>query len=385
MGIGALAEALDELAEVDPSELADEETIRQLQRQHARQAAVIARAAAAYDAKKDWAERHARSAATRLAYVSHLPKTTCQRQVRLGRSLRHMPVIEQLWLSGDISEAHVAVLASARRRGLEELFARDENVLASLARRERFDRFVAAVAYWLQRADPDGDDDDALKKFDRRSCHLSKSFNGMWFGDVTLDPLGGAVVDNELRRIERAMFEADWAEATERLGRDPLASELRRSSAQRLADALCEMARRSGRAPVGGKDPAPLFTVLIGWETLHDRICQLDDGTVVSPGALVPWLDEARLQRVVFDAQSRPIDVGVTQRLFTGATRRAIEVRDLECYEPSCDVPARRCQADHVEPWSMGGPTTVDNGRLACGFHNRARHRHMRRRGDPEA
>ncbi|MEA2932919.1 MAG: endonuclease, partial [Actinomycetota bacterium] len=31
------------------------------------------------------------------------------------------------------------------------------------------------------------------------------------------------------------------------------------------------------------------------------------------------------------------------------------------------------CQVDHVEPWSAGGLTVDDNGRLACGFHNRLR------------
>jgi hypothetical protein len=60
--------------------------------------------------------------------------------------------------------------------------------------------------------------------------------------------------------------------------------------------------------------------------------------------------------------------------LFTGATRRAIEVRDRESIHPLCDRPAPDCQADHIIPFSAGGPTTQDNGRLACPHHNRARH-----------
>jgi hypothetical protein len=121
----------------------------------------------------------------------------------------------------------------------------------------------------------------------------------------------------------------------------------------------------------------------MGWETLRGRICELADGTVVAPGTLLPYLDVAWLERVVFDAQSRPIDVGAAQRLFTGATRRAIEVRDRQCFHPTCEVPSAECQADHVVPWAAGGPTTVDNGRMACGFHNRNRHRHEGRRDDP--
>jgi 5-methylcytosine-specific restriction endonuclease McrA len=41
-----------------------------------------------------------------------------------------------------------------------------------------------------------------------------------------------------------------------------------------------------------------------------------------------------------------------------------------------CDAPADDCQVDHVIPYTAGGPTIQANGRLACGFHNRARHRH---------
>jgi len=65
--------------------------------------------------------------------------------------------------------------------------------------------------------------------------------------------------------------------------------------------------------------------------------------------------------------------VGVARRLFSGATRRAVEIRDRECFHEFCDTPASECDIDHVQPWAAGGPTTQENGRPACGFHNRAR------------
>ncbi len=93
------------------------------------------------------------------------------------------------------------------------------------------------------------------------------------------------------------------------------------------------------------------------------------------PGSLVPWLEEAWVERVVFDGPSRVVDVGVARRLFTGATRRAVQVRDRECFHPLCDLPAEECQVDHVEPCSAGGGTVAANGRPACAHHNRRRHR----------
>jgi hypothetical protein len=76
----------------------------------------------------------------------------------------------------------------------------------------------------------------------------------------------------------------------------------------------------------------------------------------------------------VFDSPSRVIDVGAARRLYTGATRRAVEVRDQHCYHPTCEEPADHCDIDHITPHAAGGPTTQDNGRAACGYHNRARH-----------
>lgn len=78
---------------------------------------------------------------------------------------------------------------------------------------------------------------------------------------------------------------------------------------------------------------------------------------------------------MLFDGPSRVIDVGVRQRLFTGATRTAVELRDLECQHPSCHVRFEGCEVDHLVPYEDGGLTTQDNGALRCPFHHRWRHR----------
>ena len=105
---------------------------------------------------------------------------------------------------------------------------------------------------------------------------------------------------------------------------------------------------------------------------------------MVSPGALVPYLDGAWIERVVFGGPSRVIDVGVQRRLFEGATRRAVEIRDRECFHDCCEDRFEHCQVDHVEPYAAGGLTVQANGRVACGFHNRRRHHGSRPRApDP--
>jgi hypothetical protein len=63
--------------------------------------------------------------------------------------------------------------------------------------------------------------------------------------------------------------------------------------------------------------------------------------------------------------------------LFTGATRRAIELRDRQCAHEFCEEPASNCQVDHIKMYSQGGLTTQENGRLLCGFHNRLRNQDL--------
>jgi hypothetical protein len=190
-----------------------------------------------------------------------------------------------------------------------------------------------------------------------------------------LDPISGTIVEKALSKITDELFDADWAEAKARVGDGVCGADLARTPAQRRADALVEMARRASAMAVGSRLPEPLFSVLVGYETLSGRICELANGTVLSPGSLVPWLDQAWIERVVFDGADRIANLGVRRRLFTGATRRVVELRDRECFHDLCDTPAEDCEIDHVEPWSVGGPTTADNGRVACAFHNRHRHR----------
>jgi len=191
-------------------------------------------------------------------------------------------------------------------------------------------------------------------------------------------PAAGSILADTLKRIERDLFEQDCKDAAARLGRDPLVAELARTAAQRRADALVEMAVRARTAPVGGRRPEPLFTVTIGLPKF-EQLCELANGTVIPPGSLVPCFTQAWIERVVFEPPSRVIDVGVRRRLFTGADRRAVEVRDRNrCFHDLCDDEIEHI--DHIQPSAWGGPTIQHNGRGACAFHNRDRHRH---RGPP--
>ncbi len=198
----------------------------------------------------------------------------------------------------------------------------------------------------------------------------------MWFGKMTFDPVSGAIIDTTLRIIERELFDQDWAQAKEALGRDPLVTDLARTPAQRRADALVEMATRARTAPNDGRRPVPLFSIVCGLETFTGPVLELFNRTVLTPGVAARWLTEADFERIVFANPSRIIDVSHTTRFFRGALRRAIEIRDRTCYHPTCDEIPDRQHIDHAHEASKGGPTTQTNGRPACSFHNLQRNHH---------
>jgi hypothetical protein len=146
-----------------------------------------------------------------------------------------------------------------------------------------------------------------------------------------------------LGRCLRDMPEADAAWATGEIGGPHVAALSR--------------ARTPATADVYARDEAVLVD--------KARTLRFDDFARV----VAYWTQGADPDGVEDDAR----DVRAQRRLFDGATRRAVEVRDRgRCYHPGCDD-TDDLQVDHVQPWSAGGPTIQSNGRLACGHHNRGR------------
>ena len=375
-------EALSALVSSGAENYGDGASIEVLHHELARFEAFVTEASAVFEASEEWAADGAKSASAWIATRCRVPRSAARKRTRLGRTLRHLPRCAEAWREGRIGADQARAIASARRHRTEASMARDEEMLVSQAAAMGFEDFYRALSYWKQLADPEGADAADEGRRAARHVYLESSFTGMWLGQMTLDPVSGSIVSGELNRLEHELFEADCAEARERLGRTPRIDELARDGGQRRADALVEMAKRSRTAPADGIRPAPLFSVLVGYETLHGRICELENGTVLAPSSLQPWMDAAYFERAIFSLGTR-VDVSVRARLFTGGTRRAIELRDRICTHPYCYEPAETCEADHIQPYAEGGPTTQENGRLLCGFHNRLRNQREQRERPP--
>ena len=313
-----------------------------------------------------------RSASVRLARDAGWSKHTAEKVVRRGKRLRHHRQVGEAYRSGDLSTDKVDVLCWAAIPVRRALFDEAEAGLVSDAKRLGCDDLKDVVDYWANAADDQLGRDRSKGQHQGRRLSCSRTFGGSVALEGLLDPVAGTIVMDELERLTQQLFEDDWALAREQFGPLATAENLPRTATQRRADALVIMASRSATMTADGRNPRPLFSVTIDINTAR-RVCEMADGTVIAPKLLVPWLTQAEFERVIFDTPKRVLEIGAKRRFFTGALRRAIELRDRHCTFPGCRIPANRCDIDHIIEYSQGGPTTQANGRLRCPAHNRQR------------
>lgn len=254
------------------------------------------RAVGRLDVSRAWADDGARSGTAWVAWHCHLAKGRAAVVLKCARQRRAMPGTDAAMAAGRPTIDHVRLLAGCHRADAEA-FADDEDRLIDAAQRLLFSAFETVIRYWIHAHAPDDAEADAAAIHDQRRVDASRSIDGIIFVDAMLDPITGEIFLRELERLEQLEFEADWADARQRLGDAATAADLRRTPKQRRADALAVMATRSAAKPADATEPRVLLHVLAGDRSV-ERMCELSNGTVITPGQALPllrWADAARI------------------------------------------------------------------------------------------
>jgi hypothetical protein len=320
--------------------------------------AVSCRATRAWDARGVWRNDGSKAAWARLARDTNLSPAEAKADVRHARALESMPHAAAALADGRISAAHLDLLAQADRPSRHDEFVRDEAELVGHCTRRRYSLARREILQWCERVDPDGCERLGRHLLDRTSVTAVTTFEDAVYLNGLLDPVGGAMFLEALRRIERDLTLADRA-----AGVGCTRGRLR-------ARAIVEMAVRASSAPPCSRRPEPLVCILVGARSMS-RLCELSSGATITPVLAADYLPAADVQGFTF-TDARTISGVSPQRTFTGWLRRAIQVRDRHCQHASgCDEPIARCDIDHIIADSDGGSTSVDNGRLQCTTHNR--------------
>src|SRR5580698_8481746 len=126
MELETFGEALEALVASGADHYGDGAAIVELLQLQSRFESFVTEATTAFEAGEEWAADGAKMAASWIATRCHISRRVAKRRVRLGRTLRHLPVCAQAWREGAIGTDQVEAIVSARRHRTEVSMARDE-------------------------------------------------------------------------------------------------------------------------------------------------------------------------------------------------------------------------------------------------------------------
>lgn len=336
---------------------------------------VIAQAVAAAERCGIPARRHLRSGADLLTSVGVAPGPA-YRAVRVGRAAHTLPALTQSQRLGGLDIEFVDAVG----KGVTHINARvalTEQDRAEVVRKLMIEATPSGVrkkarAIATDKAATQLPEDGVVpvaENTDLNEMTLAQTDEGRVSATLDLDVLTGEELTAALDPLCRPVPLPDGSP-------DP------RPAGRRRADAFGQMVRTylsSSQRPMSGGvlphltliRPAPAALPAAHGDGAVDT---LGFGGPVSAATADLIACDSTLTSVVVDGAGVPLDVGRAERLFTPAIRKALGVRDRGCAHPGCGRPVSWCDAHHIQPWSSGGVTSLDNGVLLCRLHHTAIH-----------
>ena len=294
-----------------------------------------------------------------------------KRRVSRCSLLQRMPALRQAFEAGDVRTEHVdAVQYRAVPRRMDAIAEHDE-ILMSLARRAEPRDVAVAVQRIVDAVDRDGSEDASPCDSEHlRGVTLREDFAGL--GD-----LSGATTPMLSEVMRRAIDVYDVPDPAD------TPDDQRRSWEQRCHDALQAALQASldahRGATVGGVKThvvvfVDLFT-LLGVDALARIQPRLSSGGGITP-ALARHLvatSNPTMRAVLGLGPWQPVSVGRVRSL-PDWLRSASHLSHVHCRGPGCDLPASRCDSDHLHPYCEGGVTELSNEVPLCHTHNNLKH-----------
>jgi hypothetical protein len=371
-----LTPTVDECVDARPWSLPDAELVDSLAAVWSAQqrlTVLVARLAAEAGNRGLPADQGCTSTAVWLRNQLRMSVSTGRRLVELGRLVDRRPVLEAAVSAGAVTVDQAGTIATAMASlpaaaGLETLAAAESALIGAAAQLDP-QALRACGQRILGHLERDtGDEDSAAERAERayqraragRALYLARVEDGRVRLTGWLDSEAAAVVTAALDPLCRPVPGDD------------------RTPTQRRADALadvCGLALRTTTLPDNGGD-RPQIVITVPYDPLRARLGAgtLDVGAEVPATQVRRLACDAQLIPAVLGGDGEALDLGRARRLFTGAARRALVLRDRGCAFPSCDRPSRWTDAHHIRSWADGGRTDVDNGVLLCGYHHRLVH-----------
>lgn len=284
-------------------------------------------------------------------------------KVRVARALRVLPRISWCMEQGQLSYAKARALTRVATPDNEAALL-DVALAATAAQVERF------VRAW-RRVDRAAE----CREDERRHLHRELS---VWVDDDGMVMIRGRLTPEAGAVVQRALEAA--CDRLRQDGRDcpaggALVEEV--SPAQRRADALGLLAEAALAADLDRGNAGDRYQVVLHVDEeaagVDGGVLELDhDAHRVSAETSRRLSCDAAVVIMRHNADGHVLNVGRRTRTVPPAIRRALSARDRTCRFPGCT--SRRCDAHHIEHWSDGGVTSLDNLILLCRRHHRVVH-----------
>ena len=344
-----------------------------------------------------------RSAKAWCAYTCRTTRAEANRRASLANMFRSLDETAHCYRAGDLGREQVGLLAKAfRNPRCGHVLAESEHMLLDDERRLNASQFANVMKHWLNMADAEGirQRHDTLHKF--RDMRIVEHFDGGFTVDGSYGPAQGALAKALFEQFVAVERLADWEAARAEFGNEVTAADLRRTEAQRRADAFINILLQAAAQPADAVRPEPCVNIIMSTEAYEAGLaelagtepvrlnpknyrtyqCETLGGTTLSPSEALGAAMAGHIRRVVIG----PTEASITQksRTFAGPLRSLVQTLDTTCVWTGCHIPSDQCQADHVTPWRHTQDTSASNGAPLCGKHNRHKERGYRTWKDPE-
>lgn len=297
--------------------------------------------------------------------------------VRTARVLRsgELPATAAALAEGDITPRHTQVIAAGAADAPSGSAALIEPEALEAAREADVRAVSSVMTMFAHALDPEAADQAALRRYDRRGLSLAATLDGSVALSGLADETSGAVI------------------ATAVDAASPPVTDDRRTPSQRRLDGLTDICRRYLEAPDAPRRGGGHPHVLVSTDavTLSGPPAPASDGFTPSgsgsPGGTLSWVGriagstarriacDADVTTVVLGPEGEVMSAATERRYFTPAQRRAMIARDGDrCIWPWCDRPVVWSDGHHLQWYSSGGATTVENGALPCAAHHTSLH-----------
>lgn len=325
--------------------------------------------------------------------------------LRAAESYARFPELAQACRDGRIGRDKVDVILGIGLRNPQRSEALPDflHIFIGLAQSAPVSVLKRTMGLWADQIDPvttARDDDDAHR---RRRLHIHELGDG-----VKIDGFFGreqgmrlmAAINGALDRHRSEQDEAGQPGDTDGHGPGHAVS-----TAMQRADAFMESIIRpvfeAHLLPTAGGAPANICVTVpltrlqdpqapvdpvdvanrLASDTLRHHSASLratnGPGHVLISASLAQKLScDATVQRVVLSPMGKPLDIGRRTRVIPEQIRTALVIRDGGCVFPFCDKPPGWSEGHHIQHWSAGGSTSLDNLALLCSRHHHQIHAH---------